>query len=115
MAKDGDPKAAHPVEANGMGSRVNGGNYGDIFDNHFVEFTYADGSKLFSQSRHIPDTWVHGEEYVHGTKGHSKGEPPQGPKARMRQSVRSGTCGTDQGDPQGHAAQRGLAWSRSAA
>ena len=54
MAKDGDPKKAHPVEANGMGGRVNRGNYGDIFDHHFVEFTYADGTKMFSQCRHIP-------------------------------------------------------------
>ena len=57
MAKDGDPKKAHPVEANGMGGRVNRGNYGDIFDHHFVEFTYADGTKVFSQCRHIAGTW----------------------------------------------------------
>jgi myo-inositol 2-dehydrogenase/D-chiro-inositol 1-dehydrogenase len=69
MAKDGDAAKAHPVEANGMGGRVNQGNYGDIFDHHFVEFTYADGTKMFSQSRHIPGTWDQVSEFAHGTKG----------------------------------------------
>jgi len=69
MAKDGNPRDAHPVEANGMGGRVNPGNYGDIFDHHFVEFTYADGTKVFSQSRHITGTWDQVNEFAHGSKG----------------------------------------------
>ncbi len=69
MAKDGDPRKAHPVEANGMGGRVNRGNYGDIFDHHFIEFTYADGTKMFSQSRHQPGTWNQVSEFVHGMQG----------------------------------------------
>ncbi|MBN1853672.1 MAG: Gfo/Idh/MocA family oxidoreductase [Pirellulales bacterium] len=69
MAADGDPQKAHPVEANGMGGRVNRGNYGDIFDHHFVEFTYANGTKMFSQSRHQPGTWDSVTEYAHGTQG----------------------------------------------
>ena len=28
--------------------------YGEIFDHHFVEFEYADGTRMFSQCRHIP-------------------------------------------------------------
>jgi len=69
MARDGDPQKAHPVEANGMGGRVNRGNYGDIFDHHFVEFTYADDTRVFSQSRHQPGTWDSVNEFAHGTKG----------------------------------------------
>ena len=69
MAKDGDPRAAHPIEANGMGGRVNRGNYGDIFDHHFIEFTYADGTIAFSQSRHQPGAWNQVNEFVHGTQG----------------------------------------------
>lgn len=69
MCTDGNPQNAHPVEANGMGGRVNRGNYGDIFDHHFVEFTYADGTKMYSQSRHEPGTWDAVNEFVHGTKG----------------------------------------------
>jgi hypothetical protein len=80
MAKDGDPRKAHPVEANGMGGRVNQGNYGDIFDHHSVEFTYADGTKLFSQSRHIPGTWDQVSEFVHASRGHRGVEISGGPK-----------------------------------
>ncbi len=80
MAKDGDPKKAHPIEANGMGGRCNRGNYGDIFDHHFVEFTYADGTKMFSQSRHIPGTWDQVTEIVHGTKGTRPVNVGGGPK-----------------------------------
>jgi myo-inositol 2-dehydrogenase/D-chiro-inositol 1-dehydrogenase len=66
----------HPVEANGMGGcsvRYAGENkgVGQIFDHHFVEFTYADGSKMFSQCRHIPNTWSPVSEAIHGTLGTS--------------------------------------------
>jgi myo-inositol 2-dehydrogenase/D-chiro-inositol 1-dehydrogenase len=43
--------------------------YGDIFDHHFVEFTYADGTKVFSQCRHQPGTWDSINEHAHGTQG----------------------------------------------
>ena len=70
-------KGDHPVEANGMGSciqRYKGRDpkkgMGQIYDNHFVEFTYKDGSKFFSQCRQIPNCWGgDGGEKVHGTKG----------------------------------------------
>jgi hypothetical protein len=77
MTKPGvHPKDAHPVEANGMGAcvqRYRGPNkgVGQIFDEHFVEFTYADGTKMFSQCRHIPNTWGIVGEGAHGTKGTS--------------------------------------------
>ena len=74
--KNHDPKTSHPVEANGMGGcsvRYAGANkgVGQIFDHHFVEFTYPDGTKMYSQCRHIPKTWGPVSEYVHGTKGES--------------------------------------------
>jgi myo-inositol 2-dehydrogenase/D-chiro-inositol 1-dehydrogenase len=76
MDKEGDPKKAHPVEANGMGAcvqRYTGENkgVGQIFDEHFVEFTYADGTKMYSQCRHIPNTFSSVSEAAHGTKGES--------------------------------------------
>ena len=77
-AKDaeGDPKKTHPVEANGMGAcllRYLGEwkGTGQIFDEHFVEFVYADGTRMLSQCRHIPNTWGNVSEAVHGTKGES--------------------------------------------
>jgi len=65
-------KDAHPVEANGMGGRQvrKGKDYGEIFDHHAVEFTYADGTKMFSFCRHIPNCWNSFSEHAHGTKGH---------------------------------------------
>jgi len=64
-------KNDHPVSANGMGSchiRDNRG-VGQIYDNHFVEFTYRDGTKLYSQCRQQPNEWNAVTQFVHGTKG----------------------------------------------
>ena len=38
-----------------MGGRQvrTGKEYGQIFDHHAVEYTYADGTKMFSQCRHM--------------------------------------------------------------
>lgn len=80
MAKDGDFRKAHPIEANGMGGRVHRGNYGDIFDHHAVEFTFADGTKMFSQSRHIENTWDQVNEFAHGTRGSRSVAVGGGPK-----------------------------------
>jgi myo-inositol 2-dehydrogenase / D-chiro-inositol 1-dehydrogenase len=65
-----DVKKCHPVEAIGMGSchcRDNRG-VGQIYDNHTVEFTYADGAKLFSQCRQQDHTCENVSEHVHGSK-----------------------------------------------
>ncbi|MDZ4818369.1 MAG: Gfo/Idh/MocA family oxidoreductase [Planctomycetota bacterium] len=66
-------KNAYPVKANGMGGCQvrKGKDYGETFDHHAVEFTYADGTKMFSQCRHIPGCWNAVSEYVHGSKGHA--------------------------------------------
>jgi predicted dehydrogenase len=66
-------KGDHPVEANGMGGREvrKGKDVGHIFDHHFIEFTYKDGTKLYSQCRHQSGTWNCVTEAVHGTKGSS--------------------------------------------
>jgi hypothetical protein len=63
---------AHPVEANGMGACLtrgyNGKNVqGQIFDAHFVEFTYENGVKMYSQCRHQPGTFSSVSEAVHTT------------------------------------------------
>jgi predicted dehydrogenase len=61
-------KGDHPVEANGMGMRSTRKN-AQIYDHHFIEFTYKDGSKLFSQARQMGGCWDCVTEAVHGTKG----------------------------------------------
>ena len=60
-----------PVRANGMGGRQvrTGKDSGQIFDHHSVEYTYANGHKMISQCRHIPDCWNSVSEWVHGAKG----------------------------------------------
>ncbi len=64
-------KGAYPVKAQGMGGRQvrKGKDHGEIFDHHFVEFTYADGTILNSQCRHIPGTMSRVDELLIGTKG----------------------------------------------
>jgi len=64
-------KDAYPVEAQGQGGREvrDGIDHGEIFDHHFVEFTYADGSKMFSQCRHIRNCWNSVSEHAHGSRG----------------------------------------------
>ena len=62
---------AHPIQAQGMGGRQvrTGKEYGQIFDHHAVEFTFADGSKMFSQCRHMEGCDSEVREHAHGTKG----------------------------------------------
>lgn len=64
-------KGAYPVKAQGMGGREvrTGKDYGEIFDHHYVEFHYADGSILNSQCRHQPKTMSKVDELLIGTKG----------------------------------------------
>ena len=64
-------KGGYPIKAQGMGGREvrKGKDHGEIFDHHFVEFEYADGSLLNSQCRHIPGTMSRVDELFVGTKG----------------------------------------------
>jgi hypothetical protein len=66
-------KGEFPVECNGMGGheqRMNGDTTkSQIFDHTFCEFTFADGTKMFSQGRHLEGGWQNVSEFVHGTKG----------------------------------------------
>lgn len=64
-------KGSYPVKAQGMGGREvrKGKEFGEIFDHHFVEFQYADGTVLNSQCRHIKGTYSKVDEQLIGTKG----------------------------------------------
>ena len=94
----GDPMA-HPVEANAQGGRTHRtgpeelmrqappfsdrkawdawyqpirerfNRHGQAWDHFFVEFTYADGSRMFSQCRHMQNVWNEVSEYAYGTTG----------------------------------------------
>lgn len=64
-------KNAYPVKAQGMGGRQvrTGKEFGEIYDHHYVEFQYADGSVMNSQCRHIKGTYAIVDEMLVGTKG----------------------------------------------
>ncbi|MEA1784803.1 Gfo/Idh/MocA family oxidoreductase [Arenibacter sp. GZD96] len=61
----------YPVSAQGMGGRQvrTGKEYGEIFDHHFVEFTYPSGAVISSQCRHQPNTMYKVGESFQTTKG----------------------------------------------
>lgn len=67
-------KNDHPIEANGMGGdqirRIDNPDT-QIFDHHFVEFTYRDGKKMYSQCRHARNCFERVDEHAFGTKGDS--------------------------------------------
>lgn len=64
-------KGGAPVSAHGMGGRQvrTGKEYGHIYDHHAVEFTYADGTRMFSQCRQIPQCHSTVSEHVTGAEG----------------------------------------------
>ena len=64
-------KDGHPVRCWGIGGRqvLTDKRYGEIFDHHCVEYEYADGTRMFSQCRHQPNTWRSVTEHAVGTKG----------------------------------------------
>ena len=60
-----------PVSAQGMGGREvrKGKDHGQIFDHHFVEFTYPDGQVISSQCRHQKGCMNRVEETFQTTRG----------------------------------------------
>lgn len=67
-------QGAPPVSAQGQGGRAvrTGPDTGEIYDHHALEFTYADGTKMLSQCRHIPGCWDSVAEHAHGTLGQAE-------------------------------------------
>ena len=61
-------KDAWPVSAQGMGGRCYP-EAGNQFDHYTVEYTFADGAKLFAFARHMAGCWNTYSDYAHGSKG----------------------------------------------
>lgn len=61
----------HPESAQGMGGRMQrvDKKYGQIYDHHYVEFTYANGVRVNSQCRHQSGVYNAVREEFTGTKG----------------------------------------------
>lgn len=66
-------KGMYPIKANGMGGsemRMGGDRtLSQIFDHTFVEYTFEDGTKMYSQGRHLKGGWSQIAEFAHGSKG----------------------------------------------
>lgn len=65
-----------PVKGQGQGGRQvrTGKEHGEIYDHHFVEFTYGDtpfgnNVTMQSQCRHIKGCWNKVDEFAHGSNG----------------------------------------------
>jgi myo-inositol 2-dehydrogenase/D-chiro-inositol 1-dehydrogenase len=61
----------YPVSAQGMGGREvrDDLDHGEIFDHHFVEFSYASGAVISSQCRHQKGCYNRVDEVFQGTQG----------------------------------------------
>ena len=86
-------KDAWPVEAKASGGRHYRGDYVDQnFDSYSVEYTFADGAKLYLEGRTMPGCHNEFASYAHGSKGSAiistSGHAPS--KARMYNSQRIG-------------------------
>jgi predicted dehydrogenase len=63
-------KDAWPVRAQGSGGRqYRGNNIDQNFDHYSIEYTFADGTKLFVGARNIPGCHQEFASYAHGTQG----------------------------------------------
>ncbi len=63
-------KDAWPVEAQGSGARCYRDDKIDQnFDNYAIEYTFADGTKMFVYTRNIPGCHQEFASYAHGTNG----------------------------------------------
>ena len=61
-------KGAWPVAAQGFGGRCYP-EAGNLFDHYTIEYTFADGAKLFAFSRHMVNCWQTYSDYAHGSRG----------------------------------------------
>ena len=61
-------KGAWPVSAQGFGGRCYE-QAGNQFDHYTVEYTFADGTKLFAFTRGMNNCWSTYSDYAHGSKG----------------------------------------------
>ncbi len=62
-------KGGYPVSAQGMGGRQTRTEKDQQFDHFGVEYTFADGTRLFAQGRHQNGTWNCFQSTIHGATG----------------------------------------------
>jgi predicted dehydrogenase len=62
-------KDAWPVSAQGQGGRQLRKEPDQLFDHYAVEYSFADGTRMFAQGRHMVDCWGFWGDVIHGAKG----------------------------------------------
>ena len=64
-------KGATPISAQGQGGKQSclPSQRGDTFDHQIVEYTFADGTRMFAQTRQISGCWNRSTAEMHGPKG----------------------------------------------
>jgi len=62
-------KDAWPVSAQGQGGRQVRSQQDQLFDHYAVEYTFADGTRLFAQGRHMHACWGFFGDVIHGASG----------------------------------------------
>jgi myo-inositol 2-dehydrogenase / D-chiro-inositol 1-dehydrogenase len=62
-------KNTWPVSVQGMGGRQVRTDPDQLFDHYGAEYSFADGTRLFAQGRHMTQCWEFFGDIIHGTKG----------------------------------------------
>ncbi|MGA2031208.1 MAG: gfo/Idh/MocA family oxidoreductase [Thermoguttaceae bacterium] len=62
-------KQGFPLSAQGHGGRQQRLEPDQLFDHYAVEYTFADGTRMVAQGRHMQSTWNFFGTVVHGAKG----------------------------------------------
>lgn len=62
-------KNGWPVSVQGMGGRQVRQDADQLFDHYGAEYTFADGTRLMAQGRHIANCWDFFGDVIQGTKG----------------------------------------------
>jgi predicted dehydrogenase len=62
-------KGEYPISAQGMAGRETRTEQDQLFDHFAVEYTFADGTRLFLQGRHQHGSWSCFQSTIHGTTG----------------------------------------------
>jgi predicted dehydrogenase len=66
-------KDAWPVSAQGQGGRQVRTEPDQLFDHYAVEYSFADGTRMFAQGRHIAGCWDFCGNVIHGARGSAVG------------------------------------------
>jgi len=62
-------KGDWPVSCQGQGGRQVRNNPDQLFDHYAAEYTFADGTRMFAQGRHMANCWGFFGDIIHGATG----------------------------------------------